>query len=161
MVQERLSDALPMKTLFFCLLAMLLVQTADVGRACEYCRMAAEDPEAARLALAAHASSGAFPLQSTINQFKGDAPPAVLTAPPSTGAIATSAADLPARARRLPSLAVAKAPAPVVSTAVSTAAAQPVVAAHSATWANAGLLGVFGFLGFFGWRTRRAPGSVH
>ena len=143
-----------MKTLFFCLLAALLVRTADVGRACEYCRMAAEDPEAARLALAAHASSGAFPLQGTINQFKADAPPAVLTAPPTAGAIATSAADLPARAHRLPPPA-AKAPAPVAAPIVK---APP--AAGSATWANAGLLGVFGCLGFFGWRTRRTPNGT-
>ncbi len=142
-----------MKTLFFCLLALLLWGTADASRACEYCRMAAEDPEAARLALAAHASSGAFPLQGTINQFKGDVPPATLTAPPSAGAVATSAADLPARAHRLPPP-VAKAPA----TALVVAAKAP-AATSSATWANAGLLGVFGFLGFFGWRTRRAPGS--
>lgn len=144
-----------MKTLFFCLLAVLLLRTADVGRACEYCRLAAEDPEAARLALAAHASSGAFPLQGTINQFKADAPPAVLTAPPSAGAIATSAADLPARAHRLPPPAAAKAPAPVVPATI----AKVPPATGSATWANAGLLGVFGCLGFFGWRTRRAPGS--
>ena len=143
-----------MKTLFFCLLAVLLVPTADIGRACEYCRLAAEDPEAARLALAAHASSGVFPLQSTISQFKGDAPPAVLTAPPAAASVATSAADLPARAHRLPPPSAAmKAPAPV--------AAAPRPANHTATWANAGLLGVFGCLGFFGWRTRRTPGSVH
>lgn len=140
-----------MKTLFFCLLAALLVRTADIGRACEYCRLAAEDPEAARLALAAHASSGAFPLQTTINQFKGDAPSAVLTAPPPAAAIATSAADLPARAHRLsPPAPPAPAPLPVAAP----------TAARSATWANAGLLGVFGCLGFFGWRTRRTPGSV-
>ena len=145
-----------MKTLFFSLLALLLLNTVDVGRACEYCRMAAEDPEAARLALAAHASSGVFPLQTTINQFKGDAPPAVLTAPPSAGAIATSAADLPARAHRLPPP-VSRAPAPLPVPA--TVAARVPAAAGSATWANAGLLGIFGCLGFFGWRTRRTPGS--
>lgn len=150
-----------MKTLFFCLLAVLLAQTADVGRACEYCRMAAEDPEAARLALAAHASSGVFPLQTTISQFKGDTPAAVLTAPPSAGAIATSAADLPARVRRvLPPVAkvavVAPATAPVPAVAPPPAAAPAAI--RSATWANAGLLGLFGCLGFFGWRTRRTTG---
>ena len=127
----------------------MLAWTADVGRACEYCRMAAEDPEAARLALAAHASAGAFPLQSTINQFKGDVPPAVLTAPPAASSVATSAADLPARTRRVPP------PAPPAP------AARPAPApAGSTTWANAGLIGLFGFLGFFGWRTRRIPGSA-
>ena len=147
----------PMKPLFFCLLAVLLVPTADIGRACEYCRMAAEDPEAARLALAAHASSGAFPLQSTISQFKGDVPPAVLTAPPTANSVATSAADLPVGARRvLPPGVKSPAPAPVVA-----AAPLPPAPARSATWANAGLIGLFGFLGFFGWRTRRTPGSVH
>ena len=143
-----------MKTLFFCLLAGLLLQTVDVGHACEYCRMAAEDPEAARLALAAHASSGAFPLQSTINQFKGDVPPAALTAPPTAGSVATSAVDLPATVRRS-LLPVTK--APVVQPVVA-AAQRP--AARSSTWANAGLLGVFGFLGIFGWRTRRTAGPV-
>lgn len=148
-----------MKTLFFCLLAVLLVRTADVGRACEYCRLAAEDPEAARLALAAHASSGAFPLQGTISQFKGEVPAAVLTAPPSPTVIATSAADLPARAHRL----VPPAPgsSPAAQPVVTPVAVKPRPVTSSATWANAGLLGVFGFLGFFGWRTRRAPGSVH
>ncbi len=141
-----------MKKLFFCLLAGLLMQTADIGRACEYCRMAAEDPEAARLALAAHASSGAFPLQSTISQFKGDAPPAVLTAPPAASSVATSATDLPARLRRP----LAASPTPKVSVVEV-----PPTAARSSAWANAGLLGVFGCLGFFGWRTRRTSGSVH
>ena len=112
-----------MKTLFFCLLAGLLLQTADIGRACEYCRMAAEDPEAARLALAAHASSGAFPLQSTINQFKGDAPPAVLTAPPAASSVATSAADLPATRPSSPPAAPAK--APVVPSSARRAATAP------------------------------------
>ena len=149
-----------MKTLFFCLLAVLLVRTADIGRACEYCRMAAEDPEAARLALAAHASSGAFPLQSTINQFKGDVPAAVLTAPPSTNSVATSAADLPATLVHRPLTRPAKTSIPSVPVA-ATVPQSPATATRSATWANAGLLGLFGFLGFFGWRTRRAPGSVH
>ncbi len=144
-----------MKTLFFCLLAVLLMRTADTGRACEYCRMAAEDPEAARLALAAHAASGAFPLQGTINQFKGDTPPAILTAPPAAGAIATSAADLPARMRRPLPPAAAPAPLPVIAPV----AAKAPPAARTATWADAGLIGVFGCLGFFGWRTRRTPGS--
>ena len=149
-----------MKTLFFCLPAVLLLLTANNSRACEYCRMAAEDPEAARLALAAHASSGAFPLQSTINQFKGDTPAAVLTAPPSAGAIATSAADLPARAHRLlPPVTKLPAPVPAAPNVAPVVAANP-APAHSVTWANAGLLGMFGFLGFFGWRTRRATGSV-
>ena len=145
-----------MKTLFFCLLIGLLVQAADLGRACEYCRMAAEDPEAARLALAAHASSGAFPLQSTISQFKSDVPLAVLTAPPSASSVATSAADLPVNARRPLLPVAAKAPVAVQSQA---APAHP--AARSSAWANAGLLGFFGCLGFFGWRTRRTSGSVH
>lgn len=158
MVGQRPPPALPtMKTLFSCLLVVLLVRTADIGRACEYCRMAAEDPEAARLALAAHASSGAFPLQSTINQFKGDTPPAVLTAPPSANSVATSAADLPTALARRVLPPTTKAP---VLPAAGTVPPQP-AAKHSAAWANAGLLGLFGFLGFFGWRTRHTPGSVH
>ena len=142
-----------MKPLTLCLLAALTLQaSATAVRACQYCRMAADDPEMARLAAEMHAKTGGFPLDGAINKFQAAAPAATLTTPPSTASVTTQAADLPSTrlptARRVPPPSV-----PVVAPTVAKAPAKDT----TNRWANGGLLGLLGLAGFFGWRTRRAP----
>ncbi len=150
-----------MKPLLHCLLAALVFQaSATAVRACQYCRLAATDPDMAKLAAQMHAKEGGFPLDAALNKFQAVAPAAVLTAPPPSTSIATTTADLPTALPRhaLPPT-VAKsltpAPAPTVSS--------PVTGKDTANrWANGGLLGLMGLAGVFGWRTRgrRTGGSV-
>ena len=146
-----------MKPLLLCLLAALVLQAgATAARACQYCRLAATDPEMARLAAQMHAKEGGFPLDAALNKFQAAAPRAVLTAPPSAASVATTTADLPTAVPRhvLPPPAVKK---PMVA---ATAPASPRDAANR--WANGGLLGLVGLAGVFGWRTRarRTGGSA-
>lgn len=151
-----------MKLPFLCLLAALaLLLSATTTRACQYCRMAADDPEMARLAAEMHARSGGFPLDTAINGFQPNAQSPVLTAPPPAASITTRAADLPTTAlpvaatHRLPPPAVAKSPLPAPP------AANPSAPPSTANrWANGGLLGLLGLAGIFGWRTRRNVGSA-
>ena len=151
-----------MKPLILCLFAALaLLGGANVARACQYCRMAASDPEMARLAAEMHAKSGGFPLDSTINRFQNTALSATLTVPPSTASVTTSAADLPTTAlpaavtHRLPPPAAAKM-LPVTAKTVTPAAAS----SSADLWADGGLLGLLGAAGIFGWRTRRTTRPV-
>lgn len=153
-----------MKPFILCLLAALALQGgATVARACQYCRMAADDPEMARLAAEMHAKSGGFPLDSAINRFQTAAAPAALTVPPPSASVTTSAADLPTTA--LPAAVTHRLPPPAAAkmrpvTAVTT---RPVAASTSSSaerWANGGLLGLLGVAGVFGWRTRRTARPV-
>lgn len=146
-----------MNPLLLCLLAALVLQgSAAVGRACQYCRMAAEDPEMARLAAAMHAKSGGFPLDGAVSRFQAAAAPAALTTAPSAASVATSTADLPAALPRrvLPPAAATTKPV-VASSAATSAVSSPAPAKDTANrWANGGLLGLLGLAGVFGWRTR-------
>ena len=146
-----------MKPFLLCLLAALILQGAPTAaRACQYCRMAADDPEMARLAAEMHAKTGGFPLDSAVNKFQAITPSAVLTAPPPTASVTTSAADLPKAT--LPAATTHRLP-PAAPLPVSTAkAATP--ASSADRWANGGLLGLLGLMGFFGWRTRKSGGSA-
>ena len=150
-----------MKPFTLCLLAALVLQGGVTAvRACQYCRMAAEDPESAKMAAAMHAGDGSFPLNSSINQFQGVAPAATLTAPPPVASVTTSAADLPKTV--LPAATTHRLPPPAAAKTASAAPAAP-AAASAATaanrWANGGLLGLAGLAGVFGWRTRRTKRS--
>ena len=135
------------KPILLCLLAVLSIQGA--ARACQYCALAANDPEMARLAAEMHAKSGGFPLDASLNKFQPGAQSAVLNAPPPAASVATRAADL---ASVVPRRAL---PPPVARPAAAKPAPQP---AQKSTdhWADGGLLGLLGLAGFFGWRTRRA-----
>lgn len=146
-----------MKPFILCLLAALALRGGiTTVRACQYCRMAAEDPESAKMAAAMHAGDGSFPLNSSINQFQGVAPAATLTAPPPMASVTTSAADLPKTV--LPAATTHRLPPPA---AAKTAPAAPVATATAANrWANGGLLGLAGLAGVFGWRTRRTKRSA-
>ena len=141
------------------LLALVLMGAKPSGRACQYCRMAATDPEAARMAAQIH--GGGFPLDATINQFAGIAPAATLTAPPAPDSVATSAADLPVPAARRslpppPTLPVLKAPMLRAPVAVSTREAKT---PPPIRWSDAGLLGLAAAGGLFCWRTRRVAAA--
>ena len=127
------------------------------GRACQYCRMAATDPEAARIAAQIH--SGGFPLDAAINQFQGIAPAAVLTAPPAPDSVVTSAADLPPVPVRRQPAPVAKPILPVVEKAPVPHPAGKVPPAP-VRWSDAGLVGLCAAGGLFYWRTRRLAPSV-
>ena len=142
-----------MKPFLLCLLAALALQTsATVARACQYCALAANDPEMAKLAAEMHAKTGGFPLDGALSKFQPTAPSATLTAPPPTASVATRATDL--AATRLPAATTHRLPPPVVTTA---APAAPAPAKDNAAdrWASGGLLGLFGLAGLFGWHTRR------
>ena len=152
-----------MKPIILCLFAALALQGgANVARACQYCRLAASDPEMARLAAEMHAKSGGFPLDATINRFQSTAASPILTAPPAAASITTRAADLPttslpaATTHRLPP------PAPAASHPATIAKATPAATTSSSAdrWANGGLLGLLGVAGVFGWRTRRTARAV-
>ena len=130
--------------------ASLLASTVMTGQACQYCRMAATDPEAARMAAQIH--SGGFPLDATINQFQGITPPAILAAPPAPDSVVTNAADLPVSPARLHPPA---APVAVAATRVVAPTITPETPVTSARWSNAGLLGLMAAGGLFCWRTRR------
>ena len=129
----------------------------ETSLACQYCRMAATDPEAARMAAQIH--SGGFPLDAALNQFQGIAPAAVLTAPPAPDSVAPSAADLPPVAARLHSV-------PVVASVVLKTAKAPVpmttapVLPAPVRWSDAGLVGLCAAGGLFYWRTRRPASSA-
>ena len=149
-----------MKFLFSCLCAALLLMAAGpVGRACQYCQMAAAgDPEAARLAAQIHGES--FPLEGIITRYAPAAPAANLSAPPAAASVATKASDLPTtvlrRATPPPPPAVAPpAPAPMLR-----AASLPSATEGSGHWTDAALLGLVAAGGLFFWRTRRATVSL-
>ena len=143
-----------MKTFILCLLTALAVQSsAPVARACQYCALAANDPEMAKLAAEMHAKTGGFPLDTAIGKFQPTAPSATLSVPPPTASVATRAADL--ATTRLPATTTHRLPPPVV--AVPAPAAAPVKGNTANRWANGGLLGLLGLAGLFGWRTRRHP----
>ena len=136
------------------LMALLLIGGAAGARACQYCRMAATNPEAARMAAQIH--SGGFPLDSTINQFQGIVPSATLTAPPTPGEVVTSAADLPVPVARLQALAKEFTQTTKSSAAIDTTVKMPPTA--PSRWSDAGLLGLAAVGGLFCWRTRRVAG---
>ncbi len=139
------------RLLFVGLLTALLWQGAATRTdACQYCRMAATDPEAARMAAMMH--SGGFPLDATINQFQGVAPAAILTAPPASDRVVTSAADLP-----MPVRPVVPPPAPAKMAAPVAAAKPPPTPVR---WADVGLLGLLASGSLFYWRTRRVSAPV-
>ena len=129
------------------------------ARACQYCAMAANDPEMARLAAEMHAKSGGFPLAAAVDQFQPPAASAVLAAPPAAASVATNAADLSATTR-LPVAAARRVPPPVAPAAKPAPPAAATDTRAANRWANGGLLGLLGLAGFFGWRTRRSPGAV-
>ena len=142
------------KTLLLGLFIAALGGTLVPGHACQYCRMAATDPEAARMAAQMH--SGGFPLDATINQFQGIAPAAVLTAPPAPDSVVTDAADLPTAGRVHPSPPPSVAAVPVRAPAETGAKIPPA----PTRWADAGLLGLCAAGGLFCWRTRRTYAPV-
>ena len=145
--------------MFLALLVALIVQgrVANSG-ACQYCRLAATDPEAARMAAQMH--SGGFPLDATINQFQGMAPAATLTAPPAPDSVVTSVADLPPTTLRPRTV------AEPATTAIPREAKESKEVAPAATpkaplrWADVSLLGLAGAGGWFYWRTRRDSAPV-
>ena len=140
------------KPLLLCLLAVLAVQ--GTAHACQYCALAANDPEMAKLAAEMHAKSGGFPLDASINKFQPAMPSAVLTAPLPAANVATRAADLPSvAATRRPLL-------PPPAATVATRSGQADQRQAASRWANGGLLGLCGLAGFFGWRTRRGAGGA-
>ncbi len=136
----------------YVLLPLLLLASFTRAEACQYCRMAATDPEAARMAAKLHA--GGFPLDATINQFQPANPSAVMTAPPDPGSVTTSAADLPVLPRT-PAPVSTPVPARTAGTAVATKATPKPV-----SWADAGLFGLLAAGGWFYWRTRREGAPV-
>lgn len=139
------------KPLLLCLFAALGFQ--GTTRACQYCALAANDPEMARLAAEMHAKSGGFPLDASLGKFQPAAPSAILTVPPPAANVATRAADLPP-------VAVARRPLPPPpSRAVVSGSGEADKRRTVSRWANGGLLGLFGLAGFFGWRTRRTAAS--
>ena len=134
------------------LAALVLLGNATVSRACQYCQMAASDPEMAKLAAQMHAGSGGFPLDASLNKFQAAPRAAVLIAPPTAASVATTAADLPAA---VPRRALPPATAAVAKTTLPPPAPSPASAKDAANrWANGGLLGLAGLAGVFGWRTR-------
>lgn len=154
------------KPLLLGLLAASFLAGAFPGQACQYCRLAATDPEAAKMAAKMHA--GGFPLDATLNQFQPLAPAATLTAPPDPDNVVTRAADLPVTAR-VP--AVPKSAMLSTSPSATPALAKPVAPAGTAVitqanpapvarWADAGLLGLLSVGGWFCWRTRRVSAPV-
>ena len=143
-----------MKPFILCLLAALAFQTsATVARACQYCALAANDPEMAKLAAEMHAKTGGFPLDGAIGKFQPTAPAATLTVPPSMASVATQAADL-ATTTRLPQAVTHRLPPPAVASAP--VVQMPAKGNAANRWANGGLLGLLGLAGVFGWRTRRS-----
>lgn len=125
------------------------------AQACQYCRLAATDPEAARLAAQMH--SGGFPLDVTINQFQPAAPSATLAVPPAPATVATSAVDLPRVSH--PVTMLRQAAAGPVKTSLIVPAVRLGPAAASG-WADAGLLGLLVLGAWFCWRTRRVSAPV-
>ncbi len=148
-----------MKPFLLCLLVALAIQgSATVARACQYCALAANDPEMAKLAAEMHAKTGGFPLDGAIGKFQPPAASATLTAAPLAASVATQAADL--ATTRLPAATTHRLPPPVPSAPAPVAAQVPMKNNASNRWANGGLLGLLGLAGVFGWRTRRhAAGS--
>ena len=145
-----------MKPFILCLLAALVLRGGPtVAHACQYCRMAADDPEAAKMAAAMHAKDGGFPLDGAISKFQGIAPSATLTAPPPAASVTTRAADLPTAALSTATTHRLPPPAPAKALAVTRPAT-----ASADRWANGGLLGLLGLAGVFGWRTRRTGRSA-
>ena len=139
-----------MKPFILCLLAALaILDSSAVARACQYCALAANDPEMAKLAAEMHAKTGGFPLDGALSKFQPTVPSATLTAPPPTASVATQAADL--GTTHLPAATTHRLPPPVVAAS----APAPAKTDTSDRWANGGLLGLFGLAGLFGWRTRR------
>lgn len=146
----------------FLLLPLLLLAALASADACQYCRLAATDPEAARMAAMMH--SGGFPLDATINRFQSANPSAVLMGPPTAGSVATSAADLPATPRTagtaVETSAKSVAASPITSRTAGTAVPTLKAAPKPVTWADAGLLGMLVIGGLFYWRTRREDAPV-
>lgn len=127
------------------LLGLSLLVGGSAARACKYCwsaeRAASEYTQQSMLPQGpADNPPGAFPLDSTINQYK----PSALAALPPGSAIVTSASDL--RPTRV------SAPVAVASAVIQS----PRAAGH---YADAGLLGLAAVGGVFCWRTRRKTGS--
>ena len=147
---------MPTKSLLVGFVAvMLCLSMGGVARACQYCRLAATDPEAARMAAQIH--SGGFPLDATINQFQGIAPTSTLSAPPAPDSVVTNAIDLPVPTARLHTAPIPVPPAlvqPVTTVPVIKAASKPV------RWSDAGLLGLATMGGLFCWCTRRVSTPV-
>ncbi len=146
-----------MKPFILCLLAALALQSsAAVVRACQYCALAANDPEMAKLAAEMHAKTGGFPLDGALGKFQPTVPSATLTAPPPTASVATRSADL--GTTHLPTATTHRLPPPVAASVPSA----PVPAKDNAAnrWANGGLLGLLGLAGVFGWRTRRSTAGA-
>lgn len=156
-------DAFAAKPALLGVLAASFLVGVFPGRACQYCRMAATDPEAAKMAAQLHA--GGFPLDGTLSQFQPVAPSATLVGPPASGSVAMSASDLPVNSRLTSAkpmgTAVGNKPAsPQLVTRVgadSSVAAPKPTARH---WADVGLLGLLGAGGWFCWRTRRVSAPV-
>lgn len=176
MVQGR--NGLPMKRAFsltvVALAATLTVASPLTTRACQYCRMALEDPESGRMVT--DNRGGSFPLDGALTQYQA-APvsPDLKTAPAETSVV-TSASALTAPATAgttaLPvvhrslvpppatSVAVAKAPVstPPVAVATKSPAPAPGINTLISHWTDACLLGLAATGGIFCWRTRR-PGA--
>ena len=134
------------------LLGLSTLIGASPANACKYCWAAeAAAGDLSQQALLqqdqANSTAGAFPLDTTISQFKPAAVPAALATPPPAGSIATSAADLRPIITKAASV---KVPA-VTATSQVVAASAP----KSGHYADAGLLGLAAVGGVFCWRTLR------
>lgn len=147
-------------------------------RACQYCRMALEDPESGRMIT--DNRGGSFPLDGAINQYQAAPVSADLKTAPAADSIVTSAAALtasvppgantpvvvhrPVLPPPAPIAAAVAAPAKAAAS-VNVAAAKPappvsamnVAIAH---WMDACLLGLVAAGGVFCWRTRRPAGDA-
>ncbi len=147
------TSRLPFTALLLALSALAGVRAAS---ACKYCYSAenAAAADYARQAMSAPAApdttSGAFPLDATINQFQPAPAAATLSAAPAPDKVVTNATDL----RAAKAAALGTAPTTVASAAPTTV----VKGKGSAHYADAGLLGLAAVGGVFCWRTRRKTG---
>ena len=164
----------PMKrALFLTVVALAATLTATgplTTRACQYCRMALEDPESGRMVT--DNRGGGFPLDGALNQYQAAPVSPDLKIAPAEASVVTSASALtvpaPAGTTALPAVhrsmpppaakaTAAKVLAPDRPATVTTATLAPVSTPNALLthWTDACLLGLAAAGGVFCWRTRR------